>query len=77
MNIFEKCFGGHISIGKSITVYGFNAMHVAVNINTKWGFVCFHPPMKCYGKWWPWYLYISPNGTPTYATWGIGPGYYA
>lgn len=59
-----------------LVVYGFNAMHVAVNLHTKrWGFVCFHPPMKVFGVWWPWYFYVSPDGTPPQATFGMGPGY--
>jgi hypothetical protein len=69
--------GGHITIkwfGWHVTLYGFNAMHVAINIDTRrWGWVCFHPPMYCRG-WWPWYFYVSPNGTPSCATYAIGPG---
>ena len=79
MNILEKYLDGHITIklfGLVITIYGFNAMHVAVNIATETkGYVCFHPTMWCFGKWWPWYLYISPNATPWAATLIIGPGH--
>ena len=71
---FEKHFGGYFIIGP-ITVYGWNAMHVAVNIKTRWGYVCFHPTWRVFGHWWPWYFYISPNATPWAATFGIGPGY--
>ena len=74
MNFFEKYLGGHINIG-NLTVYGFNAMHVAFNYGTKKTYICFHPPMKCFGKWWPWYFYISRNATPWLATFGIGPGF--
>ena len=65
---FEKHLGGHINLG-SITVYGANAMHWAVNIQTKrWGYVCFRLPFRCLGCWWPLYLYCSPNGTPGAST---------
>jgi len=74
MNWFERHLGGHLSfklLGHRITIYGFNAMHVAINIHTRrWGYICFHPPMPR----WPWYLYASPNATPWAASWGIGPG---
>lgn len=72
--LFEKYFGGHIQLGRFV-LYGFNAMHVAVNFWTgRWGYVCFHPPMRCFGRWWPWYFYISPNATPGAASFAIGPG---
>ena len=74
MSWFEKHLGGHISfrvLWWRITIYGFNAMHVAINIHThRWGYVCFHPPMRH----WPWYFYVSPNATPWAASFGIGPG---
>jgi hypothetical protein len=76
-NWFERNLSGHISIRKfgHITLYGFNAMHVALNFHTRrWGWVCFHPTMWCFGGWWPWYFYVSPNGTPGTATYAIGPG---
>jgi len=65
---------GHVTLslfGKRITVYGLNAMHIAVNISpTRWGYVCFHPPVPR----WPWYFYVSPNATPWASTFAIGPG---
>jgi hypothetical protein len=67
----ERNFGEHWSLGP-IVLYGFNAMHVAVNIRTRWGFVCFHPTFRVFGKWWPWYLYISSDGTPNQARFKIG-----
>lgn len=68
MGWFERHLGGHISIGP-LTVYGFNGMHVALNLYTKrWGYVCFHPPMRVYSRWWGWYFYVSPNATPWAAT---------
>jgi hypothetical protein len=74
MNWLERKFLGHISfhvLGRRVTVYGFNAMHCAVNIKTRrWGWVCFHPNWRH----WPWYFYVSPNGTPGVATYAIGPG---
>ena len=69
---------GHITVylfGKRITVFGLNAMHVAVNISpTRWGYVCFHPPVWFFGHHWPWYFYVSPNATPWASTYAIGPG---
>lgn len=74
-----KRLGSHISFKVSrwhVTVYGFNAMHVAINIRTrKWGYICFHPPIiHLSGKAWPWYFYLSPNATPSVSTFAIGPG---
>ena len=64
----ENFLGGHLSIG-SITIYGENAMHWAVNIRTrKFGYICFRLPVKCFGVWWPLYFYCSPDTTPTRAT---------
>jgi hypothetical protein len=80
MHWTEKHFGGHITftfLYWRIVIYGFNAMHVAINIRTqRWGYICFHPPIKCFGKWWPWYFYLSPNATPWAATFAVGPGLY-
>jgi len=74
MGWFEKHWGGHWSCGP-VTIYGFNAMHVAINVWIKrWGYLCFHPPMRVYGRWWPWYFYVSRNATPWAATILIGPG---
>jgi hypothetical protein len=74
----DKYFGGHVSFslfGRDVTIHGWNAMHVAINIWTKrWGYVCFHPTIRCFGVWWRWYFYCSPNGTPNSATYAIGPG---
>ena len=77
-----KNLSGHTSLGP-VTVYGFNNMHVAVNIWTKrFGAVCFHPDLRflgsnapwMLGKDWPWYFYMSPDYTPGSATFAIGPG---
>lgn len=73
MSWFERNLGGHVSFW-GVTIYGFNAMHVAVNIRTRWGFICFHPTMRVFGKWWPWYFYISPDATPCNVRFGCGPG---
>jgi hypothetical protein len=73
----EKHFGGHWSAGP-LTVYGWNAMHVAVNWRTRrWGYVCFHPPLYWCGQWWPWYFYLSPNATPWASTFLAGPAHGA
>lgn len=69
----SRRLGGHVNIGP-LTIYGFNAMHFAFNLKTRWGYLCFHPTIQIYGRIWLWYLYLSPDATPTSATWGIGPG---
>lgn len=80
MKIFSKIIyyfkyeflSGHISISK-VTIYGRNAMHWAVNIYTKkYGYICFRLPLPCFGRFWPLYYYLSPNGTPWAATFMIG-----
>lgn len=72
---WEKKFGEHVSLGP-LVIYGFNAMHVAMNLRTPFGFVCFHPTFRVFGKWWPWYFYISRDGTPNSATVRFGHAYY-
>lgn len=67
MNFWSKYFGGHLTIGP-VTIYGENAMHWGVDIKTKWGFVCFRLPFRCFGGWWPLYFYVSPDATPNRAT---------
>lgn len=59
-----------------VTVYPLrSAMHGAVNIRTKrWGYICFKLPTRAFGRWWPGYLYLSPNGTPWGATLILGGG---
>jgi hypothetical protein len=53
-------------------------MHVALNFYTRrWGYICFHPPMRCFGHWWPWYFYVSRDATPHGATYKIGPGVWS
>lgn len=74
-SFWEKRFGGHISIGP-LVVYGFNAMHVAINLKLGRDWVCLHPTMRVFGKWWPWYFYVSTDGTPCEATVKAGPGMY-
>jgi hypothetical protein len=66
---FERHLGGHIHFGP-VVIYGWNAMHVAINIHVpwrSWGWVCFHPTFRVFGGWWPWYFYISPDATPNSA----------
>ena len=68
----QRWLGGHLNIGR-MTIYGRNAMHWAINIRTRrWGYVCFRLPLRCFGGWWPLYLYSSANGTPWAATFMIG-----
>jgi hypothetical protein len=67
-----KFLSGHINIF-NITIYGRNAMHWGVNIYTKkYGYICFRLPLPCFGKWWPLYLYFSPDATPCKSTFFIG-----
>lgn len=72
MSWFENFMGGHINIGKHITIYGDNAMLWTLHIHTKrWGYICITlPSIKRYrvnkerpGSM-PFYFYLSPNGTP-------------
>lgn len=70
----ESHLGGYVKIGP-IIIYGFNAMHIALNIRTRrWGYICFHPTIRFYNWKFPWYFYISRNATPWLATVAIGPG---
>ncbi len=71
-DLVERKLSGHLSIGP-VTVYGANAMHWAVNVSThRWGYVCFRLPLPCCGRWWPLYLYCSPNATPWASTFFVG-----
>lgn len=48
-------------------------MHWGVTVRTRrWGYVCFRLPLRCFGRWWPLYLYASPNTTPWAATFMLG-----
>lgn len=71
LGFWENFFGGHLSIGP-ITIYGENAMHWAVNIRCFGGYFCFRLPFRCFGHWWGWYFYHSPNATPWAANWYVG-----
>lgn len=77
----RQFFAGHWVFGP-ITIYGDNAMHWAVRINSGvlgLGYICFNLPFFSQGKWHPLYFYLSPNATPGKATlwlWGKkGCGY--
>lgn len=72
-NWWENFMGGHLNIGK-LTIFGDNAMCWAVNYRTKkWGYVCFTlPSIKRKKMKMPYYLYLSPNGTPWASTFYIG-----
>ena len=74
MRELKKLMTGHFNIGTKVTVYGNNAMHYAVNIRTKYGILCMRPSTRSNGGQWRWYIYLSPDGTPDSASWGIGPG---
>ena len=72
---FEGFMGGNLSFF-GVTIYGANAMRWAVNIRTKrWGYICFTLPVPARfitrrdgTRWWQWYFYLSPNGTPWAST---------
>jgi hypothetical protein len=64
---------GHLTLGP-LTVYFSNAMHWAVDITTPWGFLCVHPTVTMGGSTWPWYVFLSVDGTPGMRSWGMGPG---
>lgn len=68
LSFAENFLAGHVVIGP-VTIYGENAMHWAINIRTRNGWLCFRLPLRCFGKWWPLYCYWSPNATPDAATW--------
>lgn len=75
MGFWERRLGGHVSFwGHRVTIFGWNAMHVAINIRAFGIYWCIHPTIRCFGHWWPWYFYISPNATPWAAWLRIGPG---
>jgi hypothetical protein len=78
----ELNLGGHISIG-SVTVFGFNEMHVAVEVYTdRFGYIVFHPSLGKLGDLISWHIgsncpaefYISPNATPWASTFLLGKG---
>jgi hypothetical protein len=75
-SFFDRHFGGHISFDLgpknptgygwlSVVLYGFNAMHVALNVRAFGWWWCFHPTFRVFGAWWPWYFYASRDATPT------------
>lgn len=63
----DRVFRGHVNIGP-VTIYGANAMHWAVNVRIGDSWWCFHPRTHTFGTVWPWYFYISTDGTPHGAT---------
>lgn len=72
--LLDRFLGGHIKVG-SVTIFGRNAMHWGVSISRRRDYLCFRLPLRCFGRWWPLYLYASPNATPWAATWIVGDGY--
>lgn len=69
----DRLFTGHVSFGP-VTIFGHNAMHYAVQVRTKRGFLVMRPTTGEDGEW-RWYAFSSPDGTPGRAAWGIGPGF--
>lgn len=79
LSYWENFFGGHITFWR-ITIYGANAMNWAVNISTRWGWLCFTLPVPARlrtnargERIRDWYIYLSPNATPWAATFYMGP----
>ena len=75
LSFWDNFFGGHIDVF-NICIYGENAMRWAVNIKTRFGYICFRLPFRCFGEWWPLYFYISPNATPRASTFYRGSNPY-
>lgn len=74
-NFWERYLGGHLCIGP-VVIYGENAMHWAINIKFEGhGYLCFRLPIRCFGVWWPMYLYWSKNATPQGASFKIPKNY--
>lgn len=65
--LLDRYVGGHMTVGP-VTFYGRNAMHYAINVETRFGYVCVRPPLTCFGVWWPVYAYVSENATPWHHT---------
>lgn len=66
--MWDRLVEHHRCLGP-ITLYPFDsAMHGAINIRTRLGFLCVQPP----SKHWGWYVYLSPNATPWASTWYVG-----
>lgn len=54
-----------------VTLNGANAMRFAAMARTKNGYLCVRPPSFTFsGKYFPAYIYLSPDGTPRSAVWG-------
>ena len=68
LSFAENFLSGHISLGP-VTIFGENAMHWAVVIETRTGYLSFRLPLRCFGAWWPLYCFHSPDGMPSKATW--------
>jgi hypothetical protein len=65
----------HVSIGPIVLFPHRGAMYGALNVRTRWGYLCLRLPTFSYGRYLPGYLYASPNATPWAAWWGIGRGF--
>lgn len=72
--LLNRLLENHITVGP-LTVYGANAMHWAAELRLPLGLtLCAHPTTRTFGGRWPWYAYLSTNGTPWGALWAVGPG---
>lgn len=63
-------------LGLKLQVYEVECgMHGAINLFIpRLGWLCWHPTVKIADCTWPWYFYVSPNGTPWASTVALGPG---
>ncbi len=76
----EAFLGGHLNIGKNITIFGSNAMNWTLLIHSKkYGFISIKlPTIEKYAntgkRYLKWHIYISPDATPSSATWSFNRG---
>ena len=70
----DRVFTGSFRAGP-VVVYGANAMHWALNVKTPWGLFCVHPTTRTFGGYWPWYVYLSKDGTPSQREGNLRFGY--
>lgn len=69
MSWARNFLGGHLNIGKKITIFGANAMNWRAEISTKrFGYIVFTLPTWARIKKGDWEIYCSPNATPWAST---------
>lgn len=70
----SRHLGGHKRLGR-FTFFGHNGMQWAVEYRTIRGWLVMRPISWSPGRWNGWYIYHSPDATPSCAWWGYGPGF--